>query len=144
MNKWIVCFSLIFMGCSTTPRETVSESLPQATANIVKEEKELTTSMLQIVIPSHGFFGDKLSIAVKGGANATQLRLTLKKVESNGGGSVLITSKNPDLSRAVIEGALESSDIYSNTTLFYQGDESNFVKVEKAADKKINLHFINY
>lgn len=135
----IVPFLLVMTGCAAKLAVNQADILQQA-VKFTPVGKE----MYYTHIPSHGAAGDAVAIASGGGANATKLRESLEQLESQGGGSIVVVSENPSLSKTIIISAINTSDMqFKNVWLVYAGDQENSQEIEKnIKDKGIGYGYV--
>jgi len=111
----------LLTACSTTSHYDISKEYVALQAAILSNSQHIK----YIEIPSHGAAGDSMAIAMKGAGNAASLRKALVELSDEGGGTIVVTSTNPALSKAVIEGAIsEKQSMFANTMLIYAGGPS--------------------
>jgi hypothetical protein len=122
LKSLFIILTLFLVGCSASQVRDVPHSYIAIQAAIITND----TNIDIVEIPTHGALGDSLAISAKGGGNTKSLRDSLINLSNNGGGVIAVTSRNADLSRAVIEGALSNGNYeYKNVTLVYAGDLAN-------------------
>jgi hypothetical protein len=135
----VITALLLVVGCASIK--------PLNMAVMITEAKNISPdgNFYLIDIPSRGVLADAASIAAKGGGAARQLRENIKKVESSGGGSILVTSSNPAIPSAHIKGALDSlEDKVENVIIIYGGDKkySDSIKYQVEA-KGMTYEFVD-
>jgi len=132
MKKLILVILLFSIaGCATTSAINMKR--------VVAESTQLSNNQnINIInIPSHGALGDSLAVAADGGANAKAARETIEKLSNAGGGTLIITSTNPELAKVNIISALKGIDSKkTNIFLIYAGTEKYSDEVRKAAEDK--------
>lgn len=125
---FVILSLLLISGCASQRQNQISLSEIIAHSTSIAGNSNLHISQ----IPSHGKLGDSLAISANGGGNANQLREAIQQIISSGGGSLVVTSTNPELAKAVIEGAIGNMDskkkdiilIYAGSTQFSNSTQS--------------------
>lgn len=118
MHKLLISilFFLFVVSCAAPQ----SINMPQ----IIADAKVLSPGgvLTVVTIPSHGAISDAAIIATNGGGNANMLRDDIVRVSREGGGSIVVASKNPALSKACISGALSDLKLNKNNIqIIYAG-----------------------
>lgn len=118
MHKLLISllFSLCLVGCATSQSINMAQII--ADAKVHSPNGALTV----VTIPSRGVISDAAVIATNGGGNSNMLRDDILRVSKSGGGSIVVPSKNPELSKVCIEGALGKLKLNSNNIqIIYAG-----------------------
>nr|WP_086939807.1 hypothetical protein [Thaumasiovibrio occultus] len=127
-------------GCATTT-QPINEMELLAQALDISPTKNISLWN----IPSRGAIADAASISTNGGGAADQLSAVMQQIGQKGAGTLILTSKNPKLPLAHLEGALENLDsVPAELFLIYAGNESNYASIKQTFDAYNIAHgFIN-
>lgn len=132
MKRLIVAILFLSItGCTATSAINMKR--------VVAESIQLSNNQNINIIdfPSHGALGDSLAVAADGGGNAKAARETIEKLSNAGGGTLIITSTNPELAKVNIISALKGIDgKKTNIFLIYAGTEKYSDEIKKAAEDK--------
>lgn len=126
----IILFIMFLSGCGSLPQSPSSFPIAKIYERTALEYGENTVIFN---FPTHGYLCDKMAIAANGAAgNRKELLEKMNKYQKiaeaeNLPIAIVITSVNPELSKAVILGALTSDSVngndYSNLTIVYAGKQ---------------------
>ena len=96
--------------------------------------------------PTHGYVGDKMAIAANGeSGNRKMLLEQMNKAQKIASAenlpvTIVITSVNPELSKAIILGTLTSDSVngndYSNLKFVYAGKQEYSNEIKESIEKK--------
>lgn len=135
-------FAILFClvtGCATTSSINMKHVIAESARLTGNQEVNI------INIPSHGVMGDSLAIAAGGGANAEGVKKSIEKLIDDRGGTLVVTSTNPELAKVNIVNALKGVR-HNNHDVFlvYAGSEKYSEEVRVAVeDKGMRFYFVN-
>lgn len=117
MNRVLLVVLLTFLAGCAAPVRVDSKILTNKTRALTKKEE-----ISYVLLPSHGAIADAMSTASAGGSHATQLKAHLRMLSTPQGEQVvLVTSNNPALANAAIQGAVKGGS-FPGVWLVYAGD----------------------
>jgi len=128
------CLAILFLsGCATQPKRNISPVISESA--VIFQSREFAV----FEIPSRGALSDGLSISANGGRHTKNLSAAFASLSNSDNSNIVVYSANPDLSYAVIIGAITDNK-YPNIWLVYVGSESNS-KLLSAATKLSDIKY---
>ncbi|MBD1572250.1 hypothetical protein HC725_02995 [Vibrio sp. S17_S38] len=139
----IILFIMLLSGCGSLPQSPSSFPIAKIYERTALDYGENTVIFN---FPTHGYVGDKMAIAANGAAgNRKALLEQMNKYQKIAEAEnlpivIVITSVNPELSKAIILGTLTSDSVngndYSNLRFVYAGKQENSNEIKDAMEIK--------
>lgn len=134
---------MFLSGCGSLPQSESSFPIAKIYERTALEYGE---NAVIFNFPTHGYISDKMAIAANGASgNRKELLKKMNKSQKiaeaeNLPITIVITSVNPELSKAIILGTLTSDSVngndYSNLKFIYAGKQENSNEIKEAIEKK--------